>query len=475
MQSPEHLDEGTVQAWLDGQLSASESAALESHVHACEECSALVAEARGFMAGATRILGALDDVPAARPAIRRERRRRWAMPSAVAATVLIAALSLVSVRNEGTKGVVTAVTRSSAREMVASDTSASAGATAVVTTSPAGVAPTSPPSARGIDEHDATAVRPRAGTGFSDQTNTPEPAGLSVPSRTANERLADAPRLRRMAGTTLQVSESAADASAKAAPAAAAPVPPPVAQARVAAPNAITGTVASSASNFSAGGATITGRITSESGAPIAGASIRLRGTTLGTSTNSDGRFTLTVPPASRPADSVAIDVRHLGHTPVTRTVKLPEQGILAFDTSLPVQTLMLSEIVTTGASEAPHRLAVSPSGCYTAARTPAGVPTRWMLDSVPLQGEMLRPVRDADGRVVGRWSSPASGRVLITMDGTEGTWSGTLSLPRGDEAVTVTLSAPVREESAARRPAEGRAASLAPATATMTVRRARC
>ena len=59
-----HLDEGTIHAWLDGALDAAQSREIETHVAGCAACSAAVAEARGLIAGASRILSALDDVPA---------------------------------------------------------------------------------------------------------------------------------------------------------------------------------------------------------------------------------------------------------------------------------------------------------------------------------------------------------------------------------------------------------------------------
>ena len=59
-----HLDEGTIHAWLDGALDAEQSRDIEAHVAGCPSCSSAVAEARGLIAGASRILGALDDVPA---------------------------------------------------------------------------------------------------------------------------------------------------------------------------------------------------------------------------------------------------------------------------------------------------------------------------------------------------------------------------------------------------------------------------
>ena len=60
----QHPDEGTIHAWLDGALDASESARLEAHVRACAECTAHVAEARGLIAGASRVVGLLDAAPA---------------------------------------------------------------------------------------------------------------------------------------------------------------------------------------------------------------------------------------------------------------------------------------------------------------------------------------------------------------------------------------------------------------------------
>jgi Putative zinc-finger len=59
----QHLDEGTIHAWLDGALAPDESRRVEEHAASCEACAALVAEARGLIAAASRILIALDDVP----------------------------------------------------------------------------------------------------------------------------------------------------------------------------------------------------------------------------------------------------------------------------------------------------------------------------------------------------------------------------------------------------------------------------
>lgn len=55
-----HPDEGTIHAWLDRQLDDTSSATLEAHLQRCDECAERVAEARGLIAGTSRILSALD-------------------------------------------------------------------------------------------------------------------------------------------------------------------------------------------------------------------------------------------------------------------------------------------------------------------------------------------------------------------------------------------------------------------------------
>ena len=90
----QHPEEGIIHAWLDGALPANEAAALEAHVASCDACSALVAEARGLIAGASRIVGHLDVVPAnvipvIPPARKRVYLMRSAWPAAIAASLII--------------------------------------------------------------------------------------------------------------------------------------------------------------------------------------------------------------------------------------------------------------------------------------------------------------------------------------------------------------------------------------------------
>ena len=97
----QHLDEGTIHAWLDGELSPDEAESAARHAAACAECRALVVEARGLLAGASRIVSALDAGPAGviPPAQRgpTSSRRRWyrfaltPVRMSIAATILVAA------------------------------------------------------------------------------------------------------------------------------------------------------------------------------------------------------------------------------------------------------------------------------------------------------------------------------------------------------------------------------------------------
>ena len=93
-----HPDEGTLHAWLDGALDPAAAGSLDAHVSACAECQARVAEARGLIAGASRVVGLLDETPA--PTIRDVdapvESSLWRMLRVTPARASIAALLLVA-------------------------------------------------------------------------------------------------------------------------------------------------------------------------------------------------------------------------------------------------------------------------------------------------------------------------------------------------------------------------------------------
>lgn len=86
-------DEGLIHAWLDGQLTPEEAARIEQLAATDAEWGAAVAEARGLVAASSRILSALDQVPAGvippRATAPLRRRMPW-WTKAAAAIVLVA-------------------------------------------------------------------------------------------------------------------------------------------------------------------------------------------------------------------------------------------------------------------------------------------------------------------------------------------------------------------------------------------------
>jgi anti-sigma factor RsiW len=101
MERNRHLDEVTAHAWIDGALAAGEAEQVEAHVRECARCAATVAEARGLIAAASRIVGALDlgsagVVPAARP--RRGHGWSWWAVRVAASLVVVAGGALFIAR-----------------------------------------------------------------------------------------------------------------------------------------------------------------------------------------------------------------------------------------------------------------------------------------------------------------------------------------------------------------------------------------
>lgn len=102
----QHPDEGTIHAWLDGALQQEEGAALEAHVASCAECQAAVAEARGLVAASSRIVSALDIVPAGVIPARAQPKRAWYAGSqfrAAAAILFVAGASMLIMRGRGSE------------------------------------------------------------------------------------------------------------------------------------------------------------------------------------------------------------------------------------------------------------------------------------------------------------------------------------------------------------------------------------
>src|SRR3954468_7335081 len=91
-----HVDEGTLHAYLDGELPSAERTALETHLIECASCRATLAEERALLERASALLGMTRPAEQAAPPfeqLSRPRARRWwqvRTPVAWAASIVLA-------------------------------------------------------------------------------------------------------------------------------------------------------------------------------------------------------------------------------------------------------------------------------------------------------------------------------------------------------------------------------------------------
>ncbi len=114
---------------------------------------------------------------------------------------------------------------------------------------------------------------------------------------------------------------------------------------------ALTLTVAGSATAW-AQAATITGRVTNESGVAITGANVFIEEVNAGTTTGATGSYTLSVPAAQATGQTVRLSVRFIGFTPSVRSIQLTP-GPQTQDFQLKADPFRLEELVVTGVAEA--------------------------------------------------------------------------------------------------------------------------
>ena len=96
-------------------------------------------------------------------------------------------------------------------------------------------------------------------------------------------------------------------------------------------------------------GATVTGRVTSEAGAPLASASVFIDALNIGTLTRDDGVYSFVVPAARVQGQAATLTARLLGYKASTVPITL-SAGTITQDFRLAPNPLRLGEIVVTGA-----------------------------------------------------------------------------------------------------------------------------
>ena len=366
----QHLDEGTIHAWLDGELSSPEREAAEAHVAECAQCAAAVAEARGFIAASTRILTALDSVPGGvlpakdSPAVTTKARgpRRFAMSRAWMAAAAVLVLSTVTViaRRPGGEDTLAKLERApGAQDRIA----------------PVRAAPVAPPAEEREESADSSRARAE-----KEQKDVRAFAKQNAPTSVADSR-ADEPksvdqteRLKsrleaERQSTRVRSSNGAPSAMAGAAPPARVPEQPapmarmseqpatPPAPAAFAKDAAEKRADAVSKSDLTserrkaanAQGVSITGRVTSDAGMPIASASIELEGTGIGTTTRDDGSYALLVPASRANGQTTSLVARLIGWQAAAVPIA-PDSEPITLDFRLRSNPVALNQLVVTGA-----------------------------------------------------------------------------------------------------------------------------
>jgi TonB-linked SusC/RagA family outer membrane protein len=142
--------------------------------------------------------------------------------------------------------------------------------------------------------------------------------------------------------------------------------------------------------------AVLTGRVTSESGTPIAAANVYITEMNISARTNEEGRYTITIPAARVTGQAVVLRVRSVTFVPQSRNITLTA-GTQTFDFALANDFTRLTDVVVTGVTGATERVKVP----FTVARVDSS--------QMPVLG--VNPLSQLQGKVAGATISSVSGR----------------------------------------------------------------
>src|SRR4051812_47769211 len=107
---------------------------------------------------------------------------------------------------------------------------------------------------------------------------------------------------------------------------------------------------------FAQSGTTVTGRVTSDAGAPLGGASVFIPEMNFGTQTSDDGSYTFVVPASRANGASVTLTARVIGYSARSAAITLTPGGTVNQSFTLAVNPFHLGEVVVTGAGTSTTR-----------------------------------------------------------------------------------------------------------------------
>jgi TonB-linked SusC/RagA family outer membrane protein len=107
---------------------------------------------------------------------------------------------------------------------------------------------------------------------------------------------------------------------------------------------------------FAQSGTTVTGRVTSDAGVPLGGATVFITGTNIGAQTSDDGSYTFVVPASRATGGAATLTARVIGYTARTVPITLTSGATVNQSFTLPVNPFHLGEVVVTGAGTSTTR-----------------------------------------------------------------------------------------------------------------------
>jgi len=120
--------------------------------------------------------------------------------------------------------------------------------------------------------------------------------------------------------------------------------------------SAITAFALTASTAFAQSGTTVTGRVTSDAGVPLGGATVFLAGTNIGAQTSDDGNYSFVVPASRATGGTTTLTARVIGYTARSVQVTLTPGSTVNQSFALPINPFHLGEVVVTGAGTSTTR-----------------------------------------------------------------------------------------------------------------------
>ncbi len=120
--------------------------------------------------------------------------------------------------------------------------------------------------------------------------------------------------------------------------------------------SAITAFALTASTAFAQSGTTVTGRVTSDAGVPLGGATVFLAGTNIGAQTSDDGNYSFVVPASRATGGTTTLTARVIGYTARSVQITLTPGSTVNQSFALPINPFHLGEVVVTGAGTSTTR-----------------------------------------------------------------------------------------------------------------------